>query len=210
MDEDSTFEISLLLSSLATGANHKRRLKSLKRFKDYVSTPSPASQSSVSERGPGPHSGDGEDRDAGSKAAWKGHSFYDDDVVHLFTGRSVSDPDEGAAASGLLAACGEPSSSSSAFDVHCLKRSTADAIKLLFYLVFEAPTGDDDAETDNGLSAGARGGGVFFDTFVNLSASDLGKMSLGMHVVLSDDPKTDKVRMNKIRRRSAASRCDPF
>ena len=123
--EDSAYECRVLLRGLhVQNSNHKRRLKSMKRFKDFT-----AFRPDVSGGEP-----------------WKGCCFYDDDVLYLLTGKTPSTSSDGLVC-GLLAACGEVSSSSSSVSspiresestvgglgVVKLKRSAADAIKLLFY-----------------------------------------------------------------------------
>jgi len=134
--EEASWEIELLLTSLHVQvSNHKKRLKSLKRFHDFVSNP-----------------GDGR---VGFEES-TGRCFYDDDVLTLFTGRKPYGS-FGAAVCGLLLACGEQSSSftssssprvgrSSSLEAIPgpvkLKRSAFHAIRLLFFLVFEARVDD--------------------------------------------------------------------
>ena len=145
----------------------------MKRFKDFVAHP-------TFSRG----------------EPWKGRCFYDDDVLYLLSGRSPPDSSIGLVC-GLLAACGEVSSSSSSggsivreseatigdLGLVKLKRSACDAIKLLFYLVFEAVLDDGDAK---------EGDNVFLETFVNLGENDIDMMCLSAHV--ADDRDGDKVR----------------
>lgn len=148
--DDSSFEISLLLRTLPVQNSNKKRVRALNRFRDYVAIP---------------------DNGVSTAASWRGRSFYDDDVLWLLTGHPPSGSSERGPSCGLVPACGEPSSSSSSStaprmslasvsskfgndismssDQHRgtgggLKRSAANAIRLLFYLVFEAKVDDGD------------------------------------------------------------------
>ncbi|GMH76122.1 hypothetical protein TrST_g9457 [Triparma strigata] len=203
--DDSSFEISLLLRTLPVQNSHKKRLKALSRFYEYVTTP-----------------------DDGAPAAsnWRGRSFYDDDVLWLLTGHPPSGSSESGSC-GLVPACGEPSSStlsasssshaprmslasvggkigndsSMSSDQHRgvgggLKRSAANAIRLLFYLVFEARVDDGDEaeggsdgdlnnEASTNTSGPSSSDNVFLETFVSLPFGEIELMSLSDH--LTDD-----------------------
>ena len=151
--DDSSFEISLLLRTLPVQNSNKKRVKALSRFYEYVTTP---------------------DDGAPAASNWRGRSFYDDDVLWLLTGHPPSGSSESGSCGLVPACGEPSSStsyasssshaprmslasvggkigndSSMSSDQHRgggggLKRSAANAIRLLFYLVFEARVDDGD------------------------------------------------------------------
>ena len=165
--DDSNYEISILLKSLHAGlSNNRKRSKALQRFRSYLET------SNV---------------DTTSDSAG-GRQFYDDDIVWLLSGRppvGSFEPGLGQM-TGLIPACGEPSTSGG------LKRSAAEAIKLVFYLVFEAvvdegsPPSPEAAEEGGALSP-SMNDNIFLEAFIALPLRDIELMSLSEHLVDEGD-----------------------
>ena len=164
--EDSNYEISVLLRSLNAGVtNHRKRSKALQRFKSYLETPDYDSLVSASGGG--------------------GREFYDDDVVWLLSGRTLAGSSEIGQMTGLIPACGEPSTSGG------LKRSAAEAIKLLFYLVFEAvvdegPPPSLEVKGGEALAPSVHDN-IFLEAFTALPLRDIELMSPSEHLVDEGD-----------------------
>ena len=87
--EDSSFEVASLLASLPVSASsHRKRIKAIDRFREYLAIP-----------------------DSGTATeGWLGRCFYDDDVKLLMVGGDTGEGGGGRPSCGVLAAAGEPSS----------------------------------------------------------------------------------------------------